>query len=201
VGVVGAERGTKNFRCLFSLLCNLSIMQVERVLNAQGSCTGAGSGEFHTYRHARRREFTRLEEIEKQQLEETKQREFLLKVAQKKIETELRTQKNVEKRRRQKEKKLNRKRKYLESHPEAAERQKHGRKSEEGSESEEESESGEEGEGKAEEGAQGKAEETAEKKEHTGEEESEGKPSAARLDTVPAEEVAAPASNIVNAGP
>jgi hypothetical protein len=83
-----------------------------------------------------------LEEIEKQQIEETKQREFLLKVAQKKIETEVRTQKNVEKRKKAKEKKLNRKRKYLESHPEVV-KQKHGRKSEEETESEEESECGE----------------------------------------------------------
>lgn len=93
---------------------------------------------------------TRLEEIEKQQTEEVKERDFLLRVAQKKIETELRTQKNVEKRKRQKEKKLSRKRKYLESHPEAVGQQKHGRKSEESESDEEDSEGGEEGEGKEE---------------------------------------------------
>lgn len=109
------------------------------MINAQGSCQGAGSGEFHTYRNGRRKEFARLDELEKKEKEEIEQREFELKVAQKKFVTELRTQKNAEKRKKLKEKKLNRKRKYLESHPKGE-----GRGNGEGKESDEEEGSEEE---------------------------------------------------------
>lgn len=35
----------------------------EKVVNAYGSTAGAGSGEYHTYRHARDRENARLERL------------------------------------------------------------------------------------------------------------------------------------------
>lgn len=56
------------------------------VRNVMGSSAGAGSGEFHVYRHLRRKEMTRLKEMEesavvdeldakfKAQLEETKRK-------------------------------------------------------------------------------------------------------------------------------
>ncbi|CAH8516753.1 unnamed protein product [Heterobilharzia americana] len=51
----------------------------EFVRNVWGSAAGVGSGDFHIYRGIRRREYTRLEMIEKTAEEERLNREFQLK--------------------------------------------------------------------------------------------------------------------------
>jgi len=76
---------------------------VERVMNVMGSCAGAGSGDFHTYRHTRRTELTRLERIEQSAKEEELDAEFDRRVAEKRRECEERTKRNAEKRRRKKD--------------------------------------------------------------------------------------------------
>lgn len=70
----------------------------EIVTNVQGSSAGAGSGEFHVYKAARRREYERLRVMDDEVRRETEAREF----AEKKTEAERRddekTRRNREKR-------------------------------------------------------------------------------------------------------
>lgn len=77
---------------------------VEKVDNVMGSCAGAGSGEFHVYRNARRREFARLEEIDDEETTKLEQERFESKVIQNKIEAEQRTLKKSAKRKAKREK-------------------------------------------------------------------------------------------------
>ncbi|XP_018429269.1 PREDICTED: PRKR-interacting protein 1 [Nanorana parkeri] len=77
----------------------------EFVRDVMGSSAGAGSGEFHVYRHLRRREYQRQEFMdfmsEKQKLDE----EFQLRVKENEIKAEERTAKRRLKRQKLKEKK------------------------------------------------------------------------------------------------
>lgn len=70
----------------------------EIVTNVQGSSAGAGSGEFHVYKAARRREYERLRVMDDEVRREAEAREF----AEKKTEAERRddekTRRNREKR-------------------------------------------------------------------------------------------------------
>lgn len=70
----------------------------EIVTNVQGSSAGAGSGEFHVYKAARRREYERLRVMDDEVRRESEAREF----AEKKTEAERRddekTRRNREKR-------------------------------------------------------------------------------------------------------
>lgn len=75
-------------------------VSVEKVNNVMGSTAGAGSGDFHHYRHCRRREMERLESMEKRSKEEEANLEFEKRVEAKRKECEERTRKNAEKRRR-----------------------------------------------------------------------------------------------------
>ncbi|KAG0256401.1 hypothetical protein DFQ27_005757 [Actinomortierella ambigua] len=73
------------------------------IKNIQGSSAGAGSGEFHVYRAVRRREYTRLKNMELESKEEREKREFEEKVEAKRREDEERTEKNRAKRQKRKQ--------------------------------------------------------------------------------------------------
>lgn len=78
-------------------------VETERVYNVMGSCAGAGSGDFHLYRHTRRAELSRLEKMDKEAKLVELDADFERRVAEKRKECEERTAKNAEKRRRKKE--------------------------------------------------------------------------------------------------
>ena len=63
-----------------------------------GSTAGAGSGEFHVYRHNKRREETRLEFLEKQKQVDEKKELFDLRMQTAQREAEEKTSKNRKKR-------------------------------------------------------------------------------------------------------
>ncbi|KAF9974876.1 hypothetical protein BGZ73_001651 [Actinomortierella ambigua] len=73
------------------------------IKNIQGSSAGAGSGEFHVYRAVRRREYTRLKNMELESKEEREKREFEEKIEAKRREDEERTEKNRAKRHKRKQ--------------------------------------------------------------------------------------------------
>lgn len=75
-------------------------VSVEKVNNVMGSTAGAGSGDFHHYRHCRRREMERVEGMEKRSKEDDANLEFEKRVEAKRKECEERTRKNAEKRKR-----------------------------------------------------------------------------------------------------
>ncbi|CAI5733396.1 unnamed protein product [Peronospora destructor] len=78
-------------------------LHVNRVENVSGSGAGASSGEFHTYRAARRREMERIEVLEKRYKQNKAQQEFEATRKRKSEEFEANVQKRAEKRRRRKE--------------------------------------------------------------------------------------------------
>ncbi|XP_044286369.1 PRKR-interacting protein 1 isoform X1 [Varanus komodoensis] len=86
----------------------------------QGSSAGAGSGEFHVYRHLRRREYQRQDFMdamaEKQKLDE----EYQKKLEKNKIVAEEQTAKRRRKRQKMKEKKMLAKKSKLEQKSECA---------------------------------------------------------------------------------
>lgn len=79
-------------------------VKMERVMNVMGSCAGAGSGDFHTYRHTRRAEMTRLETLSREAKEAELDEEFERRAELKRKVCEERTAKKAEKRRRKKQK-------------------------------------------------------------------------------------------------
>lgn len=76
----------------------------EFVRNIMGSSAGAGSGEFHVYRHLRRKEYARQKFIKDQGRKEEADREFAERVAAKKRQAEERTAKKRAKRLKKKNK-------------------------------------------------------------------------------------------------
>ncbi|XP_048413529.1 PRKR-interacting protein 1 homolog [Stegostoma tigrinum] len=78
----------------------------EFVRDVMGSSAGAGSGEFHVYRHLRRREYMREEFMEKQAAQQRLEEEFQKKLDNNRREAEEKTDKRRKKRQKLKEKKL-----------------------------------------------------------------------------------------------
>lgn len=79
------------------------------VRNVMGSSAGAGSGEFHVYRHLRRKEFARQKQIEQKSKTEEMDDAFENKLLQNKLLAENKTAKKRAKRLKQKEKAKQRK--------------------------------------------------------------------------------------------
>ncbi|XP_030576856.1 PRKR-interacting protein 1 homolog [Archocentrus centrarchus] len=78
----------------------------EFVRDVMGSSAGAGSGEFHVYRHLRRREYQRQDFLDKISEKQNKDDEYLNKLEQNKQSAEERTAKRRKKREKLKQKKL-----------------------------------------------------------------------------------------------
>lgn len=80
------------------------------VRNVMGSSAGAGSGEFHVYRHLRRKELSRLKEMEAMSQNVKLDSEFKLKLEEMKQRAKERTLKKKMKRdrKRQRDKKVKR---------------------------------------------------------------------------------------------
>lgn len=77
----------------------------EFVRDVMGSSAGAGSGEFHVYRHLRRREYQRQDFLDKISDKVNKDLEYLDKVEQNKKDADDRTAKRRKKREKLKQKK------------------------------------------------------------------------------------------------
>ncbi|XP_077443460.1 PRKR-interacting protein 1 homolog [Stigmatopora argus] len=78
----------------------------EFVRDVMGSSAGAGSGEFHVYRHLRRREYQRQDFLDKMSYKQNKEIAYLDKVEQNQREADERTAKRRKKREKLKQKKL-----------------------------------------------------------------------------------------------
>ncbi|GAA6233937.1 PRKR-interacting protein 1 [Lates japonicus] len=87
----------------------------EFVRDVMGSSAGAGSGEFHVYRHLRRREYQRQDFLDKMAEKHVKDLEYLDKVEQNKQAADERTAKRRKKREKLKQKKLRAKMAKLET--------------------------------------------------------------------------------------
>lgn len=70
----------------------------EIVTNVQGSSAGAGSGEFHVYKAARRREYERLRVMDDEVRREVEAREFAEKKSEAERRDDEKTRRNREKR-------------------------------------------------------------------------------------------------------
>ena len=81
----------------------------EKVHNPYGSTAGAGSGEFHIYRHARARELERWKSIDEDEQERLAEEAFQQELLQCKTEEERKTAKRRRKRQREKEAKMRKK--------------------------------------------------------------------------------------------
>lgn len=77
----------------------------EIVTNVQGSSAGAGSGEFHVYKAARRREYERLREMDAEVRREQQQEDFAKEKEGRDKRDEEKTRKNRERREKMKARK------------------------------------------------------------------------------------------------
>ncbi|XP_008285599.1 PRKR-interacting protein 1 homolog [Stegastes partitus] len=87
----------------------------EFVRDVMGSSAGAGSGEFHVYRHLRRREYQRQDFLDKMAEKQDNDQDYLDKVEQNKQAAEDRTAKRRKKRDKLKQKKMQAKKAKLEA--------------------------------------------------------------------------------------
>ena len=81
----------------------------EKVSNPYGSTAGAGSGDFHVYRHARAREAERWKQMNHEEREKALDEEFQRTLEANRLEEEQRTSRRKKKRQRQKDAKEKRK--------------------------------------------------------------------------------------------
>lgn len=86
-----------------------STVVTEKVHNPYGSTAGAGSGEFHIYRHARAREIERLKTLDETEQEKIEDEKFQNKIEEWKSEEEKRLSKKRKKRQREKAAKMRKK--------------------------------------------------------------------------------------------
>lgn len=88
---------------------NNEFVRPEKVENPYGSTAGAGSGNFHVYRHARAREKDRLKKMDDTEYEQKAEADFQEHLDQKERIDESKTEKNRKKRQRAKEAKRRKK--------------------------------------------------------------------------------------------
>lgn len=84
-------------------------------LSLKGSSAGAGSGEFHVYRHLRRKEYARQRFIEEQAKKEELDRQYKERLEEKKRQCEEKSAKKRAKRLKKKEKMKQNKKKKVSS--------------------------------------------------------------------------------------
>ena len=77
--------------------------------NPYGSTAGAGSGEFHVYRHARAREMMRMQELDEEEAKLQADKEFYTKLQTDREILQKKTEQRRKKRQREKEAKLRKK--------------------------------------------------------------------------------------------
>ncbi|XP_053192862.1 PRKR-interacting protein 1 homolog [Scomber japonicus] len=87
----------------------------EFVRDVMGSSAGAGSGEFHVYRHLRRREYQRQDFLDKMAEVQNREQDYLDKVEENKRAADERTAKRKKKRDKLKQKKMMAKKAKLEA--------------------------------------------------------------------------------------
>jgi len=118
-GSVEPKEGAGKFRFYVLLLVfsrsallpadNLPAVKAEKVVNPYGSTAGAGSGEFHIYRHARAREAERWKQLNDAEQEKAMEEEYQRTLEHYQTEEERKTAQRRKKRQRQKEAKQNKK--------------------------------------------------------------------------------------------
>jgi len=84
-------------------------LKIDKVHNPYGSTAGAGSGEFHVYRHARAREQERLSKLNEEEADQLEQQQYDEKINNWKQEEERNLNKKRKKRARNKASKLRKK--------------------------------------------------------------------------------------------
>jgi len=84
-------------------------LQVEKIVNPYGSSSGAGSGEFHVFRHARARETARWKKIDEDLQLISEETTFQTLIAHNQLVKETKASKNKRKRQREKDAKTRKK--------------------------------------------------------------------------------------------
>lgn len=100
---------TLNRSCQLIWSFSYTSVKPEKVNNPYGSTAGAGSGEFHVYRHARAREMERLRHLDEEEREKELDEQFASTVAKYNEEVEKKTAQRRKKRQRYKEAKMRKK--------------------------------------------------------------------------------------------